>query len=810
LRDRIEAALGRWGRFVSDHAIWVVLATLVATALFATQLQHFRLDTSMDSYFHEGDPIRIQYDAFRDIFGRDMFFVVALKPEGGVFQADFLDELRVIHDEIENEVPLLVEVTSLINVRETLGDEFGLTVDDFLEDWPDSDEAVLAAKNRALGNPLYRNLVISEDGLIASIVIETEAFVSAEDEESLGGFDDSEDGGISADAESSAASEPVLLSGDDEIRIMHALQYVLARHTSDALEIHITGMPAFNAVLSQRIGQDMATFTGLSILLVALFLGVLFRRAAAIVLPIVTVILSVISTLAFMGAMDIPLMPPTQSIPTFLLAVGIGGTVHLMTIFYQAQRRGADKAEAISFALSHSGLAIIMTSLTTAGGLISFSSAALRPISHFGIITPIGVLLSLFYVLTFLPALLAIFPMRAASEEPQDTKSQRALIGIGAFSSQRSGLVLVAWTLLVGISIAGISRLTIGHDMVKWLPPIDSQRQSIAFLNENLGGAVTFEVLISSPNENALHDPELLRKIDEVRAVTEGFTSNSITADRALSIVDVVKETHRALNENQSEFYVIPDNRELISQELLLFENSGSDDVENLVTSQFDTARMTVRVPLVDGALYLPFMDAYSARLRSILGDDVSVQLTGGVPLLANTIHAALATMLRSYATALVIISILMMLLLGSVRVGLLSMIPNLVPVIFALGLMGWLGIPIDMLNLMLGSIVIGLAVDDTIHFMHNFRREIEATGQVDLAVANTLRGTGQALFLTSCVLASGFLVYTQAYMHMLFNFGILTASAIAVAFLADLTLAPALVSKVSWSKHMDRKYPTT
>ena len=543
----------------------------------------------MDSYFHEDDPIRIQYDAFRDIFGRDMFFVVALKPEGGVFQADFLDELRVIHDEIENEVPLLVEVTSLINVRETLGDEFGLTVDDFLEDWPDSDEAVLAAKNRALGNPLYRNLVISEDGLIASIVIETEAFVSAEDEESLGGFEDSEDGAISADAESSAASEPVLLSGDDEIRIMHALEDVLARHTSDALEIHITGMPAFNAVLSQRIGQDMATFTGLSILLVALFLGVLFRRAAAIVLPIVTVILSVISTLAFMGAMDIPLMPPTQSIPTFLLAVGIGGTVHLMTIFYQAQRRGADKAEAISFALSHSGLAIIMTSLTTAGGLISFSSAALRPISHFGIITPIGVLLSLFYVLTFLPALLAIFPMRAASEEPQDTKSQRALIGIGAFSSQRSGLVLVAWTLLVGISIAGISRLTIGHDMVKWLPLIDSQRQSIAFLNENLGGAVTFEVLISSPNENALHDPELLRKIDEVRAVTEGFTSNSITADRALSIVDVVKETHRALNENQSEFYVIPDNRELISQELLLFENSGSDDVENLVTSQFDT-----------------------------------------------------------------------------------------------------------------------------------------------------------------------------------------------------------------------------
>jgi len=130
-------------------------------------------------------------------------------------------------------------------------------------------------------------------------------------------------------------------------------------------------------------------------------------------------------------------------------------------------------------------------------------------------------------------------------------------------------------------------------------------------------------------------------------------------------------------------------------------------------------------------------------------------------------------------------------------------MIPNLVPVAFALGLMGWLGIALDMMNLMLGSIVIGLAVDDTIHFMHSFRREIERNGDVANAVANTLRGTGQALLFTSFVLATGFLVYTQAYMDMLFDFGFLTASAITVAFLADLTLAPALVSRVNWSQHV-------
>jgi predicted RND superfamily exporter protein len=137
---------------------------------------------------------------------------------------------------------------------------------------------------------------------------------------------------------------------------------------------------------------------------------------------------------------------------------------------------------------------------------------------------------------------------------------------------------------------------------------------------------------------------------------------------------------------------------------------------------------------------------------------------------------------------------VLMIVLVGGWRMGLLSMIPNFAPVLFVLGLMGWLGIQLDMFTLMLGTIVMGLAVDDTIHFMHNYRRELERTGSVEEAVSQTLRGAGQAMLFTSCVLATGFLVYTQAYMVHLFNFGLLTAAAIVMAFFADLTLAPALV----------------
>ena len=259
--------------------------------------------------------------------------------------------------------------------------------------------------------------------------------------------------------------------------------------------------------------------------------------------------------------------------------------------------------------------------------------------------------------------------------------------------------------------------------------------------------------------------------------------------------MNVVKETHRALNENREEAYVIPQSRALVAQELLLFENGGSDDVEDLVTSDFDQARISIAAPFADGALYQPYIDAIIPRIRDVLGPDVDFEFTGMFRLISNTIHAALETMVRSYGTALVVITTLMILLIGNLRIGLLSMIPNLAPVVVGLGIMGWVGIPLDMFTLMVGAIVIGLAVDDTIHFMHNFRRSFEATGNVRHAVRETLEGTGQALLFTSCVLVFGFLVYTQAYMNHLWAFGVMTASSIAVAFLADLTLAPALVS---------------
>ncbi|MCP5044346.1 MAG: MMPL family transporter [bacterium] len=239
----------------------------------------------------------------------------------------------------------------------------------------------------------------------------------------------------------------------------------------------------------------------------------------------------------------------------------------------------------------------------------------------------------------------------------------------------------------------------------------------------------------------------------------------------------------------------LPLTREVAAQELLLFENSGSDDLEKMVDSQFRLARVSLKMPYVAPMNYGEFIPDVEASVKEFFGDDTEVYTTGFMALLSAAFDAMGTSLMRSYMLALVIIAPLMVLLIGNLRGGAISMLPNLAPIIITLGLMGWTGIYLDAFTLLIGSIAIGLAVDDTIHFMHNFERYYERSGDVHAAVSETLRTTGQALLMTSIVLCAGFFTYMLAELQNFFFFGLLTGLTIVVAFLADVMLAPALVA---------------
>ena len=269
-----------------------------------------------------------------------------------------------------------------------------------------------------------------------------------------------------------------------------------------------------------------------------------------------------------------------------------------------------------------------------------------------------------------------------------------------------------------------------------------------------------------------------------------------VVAD-AISIRDIVEETHQALNENRPEMRRVPNSRDAVAQELLLFEQSGSDDTEELVDSEYRMTRVNLRVPFVDALLFPEFLEDVRAIIAARLDGRATFELTGLMTLLADIFDAVIVSMGRSYAFAVCVITPLMMLLLGSLRRGLVSMVPNLLPMVAVLAVMGWGDIAIDTTTMMVGAMVIGIVVDDTIHFMHKFHRYFEQTGDLDVAVAETLRTTGSALLFTTMVLMAGFAVCGLSEMTNIRVFGLLSSFAAGVALIADILIAPALLAVV-------------
>jgi len=791
LRHAFERWFAAWGHFAYRRAWLVILAVLAVTGTLATRVPNLEIDTSTEGFLREDDPIRVEYQAFRRQYGRDDMILLAIEAPR-IFDLGFLEKLRALHREIESGVPKLQEVTSLVNARETRGEGDELVVRELLADWPQTPEELAALEARALANPLYRDNLLSEDGRVTTIVIETDAYSS------LGEADDAHVAFAEAEADSGAAATPrPFITGEENGEIVSALNAIVERHQGPDFQIHVAGGPTMVDYLSRAVARDMQRFTGLALLAIGGLLFALFRRVAAVILPLLVVILSLITTLALMGILGTPITLPTQILPSFLLAVGVGDSVHVLAIFYQRLRAGDDKQQAIAGALAHSGLAITVTSLTTAGGLFSFLTAQIAPVADLGVFGPVGVMMALVFTILLLPSLIAVFPMRAPREarSKRPAFTQRVLVLVGEFSARHAVSVSLVWVGITAVSVFGALQVRFAHDPMSWFPEDDPFRVANEFVNERLNGTMFLEVVVDTGRENGLHDPELLHRLDDLRRFALGFQKGDVFVGKTVSPADVLKEIHQALNENRREFYAIPDDRELVAQEFLLFESAGSDDLEKLVDSRFSQGRMTLKFPFLDAIQYGAYLDVLEARFRELLGDRAEPHFTGLLVMAGRTIDAVIYSLASSYVTSFVVIAPLMILMIGSIRLGLLSMLPNVVPVVVTLGLMGWLGMPLDAFTLLIGSIALGLAVDDTTHFLHNFRSYYEQSGDAVAAVHETLATTGQAMLFTSLVLSSGFFVYMFASMDNLFNFGLLSGFTILVACVAEIFLTPALLT---------------
>ena len=767
---------------------FLLLLSLFTLAL-ASQLANITIDTRDEGFFHADDPALVTYNDFKERFGQDEIFIVALQPENGL-DTKFFQTLYELHQELEEKVPYLDEITSLVNGRVVWADGDTLHVEDLLESPPQDDQDLRRIHSLIDHFPMFDNLLVSKDRSTAAIVIKALAIKNSEPMGLLEGFEETPGEEI-PDAEK-------YLSNAESLEITKAIQAVVAKHQRQGLSILLTGTPAVVAELQMSIERDLSLIVPLSLLMIILFLTLLYRRLSGVVYPLLVVILSLVATFGFMGLCGLPITLVNQILPSFLLIVGIGDTVHILTIFYRNYDKSGDKRQAIIDAVGFAGLPVLMTSVTTAAGLFSFSWADVATIAQLGYIAPVGVMVAFVYTLILLPVLIALVPIRQrkAAKLSKNSAVDLFFTWIARVTTRRPMVVALVFGILVSLSFMSALTVKFSHNVSTWFPEQSAIRQATNLLDSVNGGSVMLESLIDTGKENGLHDPAFLGRLDNAVTEIAAMEVAGIKAGKVWALPDVLKETHRALNEDRANAYKLPASQDLVAQELILFEASGSDDLEDFSDSTYQVGRLSILAPFADAVLYVEYID----HLRSYLEEkfpEASITLTGKIKLFVGIISNALTTMAKSYSFAIIVITLLMIILVGRVRVGLMSMFANVVPIICILGIMGINKIPLDLSTMLVGSLVLGIVVDDTIHFLHHFRRAFDDTGDIEQAVKETLCTTGRALFITSMVLCGGFFIYIVAYLANNVRFGIVSGSAVIFALVADFFLVPALLSLV-------------
>ncbi len=807
VRKKIEDFFEVWSEIVVSHRWWVLLITLAITFAVTPLIRNGWLDVSVESFLPKNDLAMVNYDNFRREFNHAPGTIVAIETSDSIFTLENLAKLKALHEHLEENLVHTQKVTSLVNVRYSRGEGDTLLIDDLYEIWPKTEAEIPAFKKLVLSNTNYVGGLVSEDGTMTNVSIDPDVFTSMgaglEDagnvDDLLTGFDDG------AFNDNLQADELDFLQPEEEKAFAKSVIKIANQYHSEDFKIYNIGAPTMNYRMSMDVEESAKKTTGLGVLIIIILLSILFRRASGVLMPLMIVFLALIMTLALWPTLGYAFNANTQIIPTFILAVGIAGAVHILSIFFKYYDSGESKHDAIILAMKKTSVAILMTTLTTAAGLLSFLASDMVPTQTIGIFGAIGVVMALIYTLALMPSLLAILPIKRKAHLSQKkssfllSKIDLLIRACGNFGVTYAKPVVVGTCVLSIITVFGLMKVRFDHDPVSWYPEESELRQGFAKQDSKMDGSIDAQILLVFDKENSLHDPNVLGAIEEIEEVVKNHRYKETQANEVISILSVVKETHQSLNQNDPSYFVIPDDRESIAQELLLFENSGSEDVQDFSNSGFSTARLNLIAPWSDVLNYKNYLRELRKKIEFTLNKyqlgNVDIIFTGLVAIFGDTIFAMLEGTVTSYALAFSFVAILMILLMGDIKRGMLAFSPNVTPILMTLGLMGWAGISLNSFTSLLGCIVIGISVDDTIHFMHHFRRYAQETNDVRKAVKKTLDLCGRAITFTSIVLVGGFVVHVTGMLSVNKQFGILLSFAIVIALFANLILAPALMT---------------
>ncbi len=758
----------RWERILSliaTHPRWVLASLSFLTLLAVAQIVdlrtgalHLVIDPSLNRLLPVQDPARDFYDDVRQRFGSDETLLVALVADD-VFSPPNLSKIVRMSERFAAE-PGIDRVVSLSTALDFRSEEGDLVIDPFLGEETDDPAEAARLRQAVLANPIYAGNLVSRDGRAAAFLIYPREMSEMEFERR--GID-----------------EKILEIAEEE--------------RGDA-EIWITGAPRIKAETSRTLLSDLRWIVPLVLLLTSIVSAVSFRTVRGVVIPVVTILLGLVWTLGIIAWSGRTLNLVTTILPPLLLTIGYAYAVHILSeysaVLREADPGSIDSREAARRALLHDALPVALTAVTTAVGFASLTISRLIAIREFGVFSIVGVTAILVASLTFIPAVLAMLPLpKKLAESAQGGRFDEAADAVARFDLRRRNLVLALGLAVAAVSIWGMTRIRVSADLIGNFKPSNPVRTNFEHINDALQGSNPFYVVLESEERDTFKEPAVLREVKDL----EDFLVAQPEVGGATSLVDYLEVVNRAFHDNDPAFLAIPERRNLVSQ---LFLFGASDDLDRFVDRGFQTAVIIVRGKVIDSAGFSALKRRIEERLEQ-LPDELRGTVTGNTVLVIDTVDDISRGQIESLSIAFFAIYLILSALFTSFRTGLVALIPNALPVAIYFGALGLSGLTLNTTTGLVACIVLGIAVDDTIHYIARFSAESRRRADEHQGTIAAVVGVARPATLTSVALVLGFLTLTFSNLTNQIEFGALAAFTLAAAWLLDVTLTPALCSRL-------------
>lgn len=757
------SAFERYVDWIVRHRLLVVLAMLAVTGFWASQLPALRVEIDPDANLPQDHPYIQALKTLERTFGEKNLVVVGLFPkDGNIYTPAFLAKVQRITRRI-GEVQGLIRSTYLSIasplVKAIEGDGDTMLVRQVLEGNPTTPAAIAEVRRRLHVNPFYVGTVISADDSATAII-----------------------------ANFKLSQE---LPGYPEVE--QRVAQIVAEENDGTFNVYLGGTVALNAGLA-RITERTVILFPLALLMIALLHYEAFRTVQGMVLPVLTAILAVIWSLGLMGTLRVPLDPFNTTTPILILAVAAGHAVQILKRYYEEFERYRDAHVAIRVAVSRVGPVMLTAGAIAALSFFSLIAFRTTVIRNFGLLAGFGILATLLIELTLTPALRAMLPAPQRDEIAREARSGRAISWLlGRLANvvavhPRAVVALSGLTLIV--ATVGTMRIHVDTTFKRQFPRTHPVRVADDILGRTFSGTNTLVFLVDGPEDGALHEPAALRAIAELQR----FVETDSNVGKTLSIVDYISEMHHAMAGDSTQGVVIPPSPDLIGQYLFLYSMSGGPEDLN---SQIDVEhrRAAVRVFLRNDST--EYGEHLLSRVRLYVAatfpPGYAVHYSGTIASSAALTEAMVHGKIMNMAQISAIIVLVSGLVLRSMMGGVLVATPLALAVIINFAVMGFAGIPLDVITSPIAAMAVGIGSDYAVYFLFRFREELITSRTDKLALTSTMQSSGKAIVYVSSAIAGGYLVLCISGFVFHIELGVLVALAMLVSSLGAITLLPAL-----------------